>query len=75
MRQLYKQNKPNNENIIEKNNFISNKAYPSFRTKNKLLYEEESKTSNDTLEHNFSLRDRKNHRTTQEIHQYLKEKN
>ena len=72
MRKIYHQNKPNNE--IKKNNFISSKVYPSFRTKNKLLYEEENKTSNDTTEHSYSLKDRKNHRTTQEIHQYLKEK-
>ena len=72
MRKIYHQNKPNNE--IKKNNFISSKVYPSFRTKNKLLYEEENKTSNDTTEHSYSLKDRKNHRTTQEIYQYLKEK-
>ena len=72
MRKIYHQNKSNNE--IKKNNFISSKVYPSFRTKNKLLYEEENKTSNDTTEHSYSLKDRKNHRTTQEIHQYLKEK-
>ena len=72
MRKIYHQNKPNNE--IKKNNFISSKVYPSFRRKNKLLYEEENKTSNDTTEHSYSLKDRKNHRTTQEIHQYLKEK-
>ena len=74
MRKIYKQSKPNNDNIIKKNNFISTKAYPSFRTKNKLLYEEENKTSNDTIEPSYSLKDRKNHRTSREIHQYLKEK-
>ena len=72
MRKTCKQDKY--KNIIQKNNYISPKAYPSFRTKNKLLYDEETKTSNDTLEHSYFLKDRKNHRTTEEIHQYLKEK-
>ena len=74
MKKIYKQNKPNDENNIKKNNFISPKAFPSFRKSNKLLYEEEIKTSNDPLEKSYSLKDRKNHRTTEEIHQYLKEK-
>ena len=74
MGKLYRENKINKENIIKKNNYISPKVYPSFRKNNKILYEEENKASNDTLEHSYSLKDRKSHRTTQEIHQYLKEK-
>ena len=74
MRKIYKPKLNKNENIFQKNNVISPKVYPSFRKNNKILYEEENKTSNDTLEHSYSLKDRKNHRTTQEIHKYLKEK-
>ena len=74
MRKIYKPKPNKNENIFQKNNVISPKVYPSFRKNNKILYEEENKTSNDTLEHSYSLKDRKNHRTTQEIHKYLKEK-
>ena len=67
------QNK-NDNNIILKNNFIPSKIYPSFRSKNKPLYEEENKTLDDSLEQSYSLKDRKNHRTQKEINQYLKEK-
>ena len=74
MRKIYKPKPIKNENIFQKNNAISPKVYPSFRKNNKILYEEENKTSNDTFEHSYSLKDRKNHRTSQEIHKYLKEK-
>ena len=73
IRNIHRQNKINNENIMKKNNYISSKVYPSFRTNNKIIYEER-KTSNDTSENSFSLKDRKNHRTTEEIQQYLREK-
>ena len=76
MKKIYhksSQNK-NDNNIILKNNFIPSKIYPSFRSKNKPLYEEENKTLDDSLEQSYSLKDRKNHRTQEEINQYLKEK-
>ena len=74
MKKVYKPKLNKNENIFQKNNVISPKVYPSFRNNNKILYEEENKTSNDTFENSYSLKDRKNHRTTEEIHKYLKEK-
>ena len=73
MRKLTTQPKPNNENIPKKNNFISAKHIPCFKEKKNILYEEENKTQSDIEQSQF-LKDRKNHRTTQEIHQYLREK-
>ena len=76
MKKVYnnKSNLTKNEDIILKNNFVQPKIYPSFRSKNRPLYEEENKISNDSLEQSYSLKDRKNHRTAEEINQYLKEK-
>ena len=75
MKKIYnKSNQTKNEDIILKNNFIQAKLFPSFRTNNRPLYEEENKISNDSLEQSSSLKVRKNHRTAEEINQYLKEK-
>ena len=78
MRNIYKQNQVNiikNDDNVKKNNFVSPKIYPSFRTKNKQNYEE-NKSSNDSIlnSNSFFLKDKKNHRSTREINQYLKEK-
>ena len=76
MKKIYnnKSNIKKNEDNILKNNFVQNKIYPSFLSKNRPLYEEENKILNDSLEQSYSLKDRKNHRTAEEINQYLKEK-
>ena len=82
MRSIYRQNKNqiniNKDNMVKKNNYISPKVYPSFRTNNKQYFEEEKKVSNDTLEnsnsYSYNLKDRRNHRSTNEINQYLREK-
>ena len=74
MKNINTQGKKNNENIIKKNNFVSSKPFPPYlKGNNKFLYEEENKTQSDTEQSEF-LKDRKNHRTTQEIHQYLRDK-
>ena len=75
--------KINYNNFINANSFSniapSFQDYPpknkhSFRKKNKRIYEEKNKITNDKDESNYSLEDKRNHRSTREINEYLREK-
>ena len=46
----------------------------SFRKKNKRIFEENNKITNDKDENSYSLKDKRNHRSTKEINEYLREK-
>ena len=46
----------------------------SFRKKNRKIYEEKNKITNDKNECSYSLEDKRNHRSTREINEYLREK-
>ncbi len=78
----YKKNNNLNKYINDNYNYIYNahtNGYPqqitdSFRKKNRKIYEEKNKITNDKNECSYSLEDKRNHRSTREINEYLREK-